>query len=108
MCLRVATGHEDAGLGVEDMGQMEPDSTHQPLATTRLVLRSGGQRIVHIYSSGRVDSGSIGKSFWQNCATKGERYCIARGVCKCVCVCVPVCIFAVTSALKSPIHMHLP
>lgn len=32
----------------------------------------------------------IGKSFWQNCGTKGARYCIADSVCGCMCLCMCV------------------
>lgn len=37
----------------------------------------------------------IGKSFWQNCGTKGARYCIADGVWECMClyVCLYECVF---------------
>lgn len=53
----------------------------------------------------------IGKSFWQNCGTKGARYCIADSVCESlslyVCVCC-MCVFACIAALKLPIQMHLP
>lgn len=58
----------------------------------------------------------IGKSFWQNCGTKGARYCIADSVCGCVCVyvytavCASVCLLPLlhlSYQYKCTYHKHV-